>query len=342
MKKFFIAVAVCVFLLLIASAGGMWWWFSAQKPLTSSDTAISCQIEVPKGTTLRAVADNLKHQGLIRSNTVFYYQGRLDKVQIKSGTYTVSSDMSYNDIVALLQTGTDAQLIVSIPEGLTASKIGSILEEKGVVSQSDFLSAVKNKELIDSYHIPAESLEGYLFPDTYYFLPDSDPEDVVRKITDNFFEKIRTIEGIENLTDEELFELVTLASIVEREYRVASEAPIIASVFKNRIENNIGLYSCATIEYIITEIQGKPHPEIITNKDLKIENPYNTYMWRGLPPGPISNPGLVALTAVAHPAQTDYFYFRLIDPQTGTHHFSKDFEEHIDVGNLYTKKVSSN
>ena len=91
MKKFFIAVAVCVFLLLIASAGGMWWWFSAQKPLTSSDTAISCQIEVPKGTTLRAVADNLKHQGLIRSNTVFYYQGRLDKVQIKSGTYTVSS-----------------------------------------------------------------------------------------------------------------------------------------------------------------------------------------------------------------------------------------------------------
>ena len=250
--------------------------------------------------------------------------------------------MSYNDIVALLQTGTDAQLIVSIPEGLTASKIGSILEEKGVVSQSDFLSAVKNKELIDSYHIPAESLEGYLFPDTYYFLPDSDPKDVVRKITDNFFEKIRTIEGIENLTDEELFELVTLASIVEREYRVASEAPIIASVFKNRIENNIGLYSCATIEYIITEIQGKPHPEIITNKDLKIENPYNTYMWRGLPPGPISNPGLVALTAVAHPAQTDYFYFRLIDPQTGTHHFSKDFEEHIDVGNLYTKKVSSN
>lgn len=85
MKKFFIAVAVCVFLLLIASAGGMWWWFSAQKPLTSSDTAISCQIEVPKGTTLRAVADNLKHQGLIRSNTVFYYQGRLDKVQIKRG-----------------------------------------------------------------------------------------------------------------------------------------------------------------------------------------------------------------------------------------------------------------
>ena len=120
MKKIFIAVAVCVFLLLIASAGGMWWWFSAQKPLTSSDTAISCQIEVPKGTTLRAVADNLKHQGLIRSNTVVYYQGRLDKVQIKSGTYTVSSDMSYSDIVALSQTGADAQLIVSIPEGLTA------------------------------------------------------------------------------------------------------------------------------------------------------------------------------------------------------------------------------
>ena len=158
----------------------------------------------------------------------------------------------------------------------------------------------------------------------------------------NEYKKIAGIDGLANLSSQELFDVVRLASIVEREYQVASEAPLIASVFKNRLDRNIGLYSCATIEYIITEIQGKPHPEIITNKDLKIENPYNTYMWRGLPPGPISNPGLVALTAVAHPAQTDYFYFRLIDPQTGTHHFSKDFEEHIDVGNLYTKKVSSN
>lgn len=110
------------------------------------------------------------------------------------------------------------------------------------------------------------------------------------------------------MSPSELHEFVTLASVVEREYRVKSEAPLISSVFTNRLKHGIGLYSCATIEYILTEIQGKPHPDRITYDDLKIDSPYNTYKWAGLPAGPISNPGLVAFSAALNPAKTDYYF----------------------------------
>ena len=130
--------------------------------------------------------------------------------------------------------------------------------------------------------------------------------------------------------------------MVEREYRVAEEAPLIASVFKNRIEENIGLYSCATIEYIITEILGKPHPDVITYDDLKIDSPYNTYKWAGLPPSPISNPGLVALKASANPPKTEYYYFTLKDEARGTHTFSRSFSSHTRAGIQFkTKKAAA-
>jgi UPF0755 protein len=133
---------------------------------------------------------------------------------------------------------------------------------------------------------------------------------------------------------------VILASIVEREYRVASEASLIASVFTNRIKENWGLYSCATIEYIITEIEGRPHPDVITAEDTQINSPYNTYKWAGLPPGPISSPGLVALNAACNPADTDYYYFRVADSAVGRHYFSENFSEHIDIGRQTTKKAA--
>jgi UPF0755 protein len=129
-----------------------------------------------------------------------------------------------------------------------------------------------------------------------------------------------------------------MASIVEREYRVAEEAPLIASVFYNRLDRNIGLESCATLEYIITEIQQKAHPEYITLDDERIDSPFNTYKWAGLPPGPISNPGKTALEAAFHPASTGYLYFVLRDAASGRHFFSRDLNEHNQAKYLYVKK----
>jgi UPF0755 protein len=128
-----------------------------------------------------------------------------------------------------------------------------------------------------------------------------------------------------------------MASIIEREYRVREEAPLIASVFYNRLQFGAGLSSCATIGYIITEVRGEPHPDFLTYKDLEIESPYNTYKYAGLPPGAICNPGKTALDAAFNPENTDYWYFVLKNPETGEHYFSEDLNEHNKARRLYLK-----
>jgi UPF0755 protein len=186
--------------------------------------------------------------------------------------------------------------------------------------------------LLQEFSIPSVSFEGYLFPDTYYFDPEMKAEEVIKIMVKNFYEKLYTIDNAEKLTITELHELVKLASIVEKEYKVASEAPLIASVFKNRLRYNIGLYSCATIIYIITEIQGRPHPGVVKYVDTEIDSLYNTYLYSGLTPTPISNPGLVALDAVINTPKTSYFFFRVDDEDKGTHVFTSDLESHIEAG----------
>lgn len=141
------------------------------------------------------------------------------------------------------------------------------------------------------------------------------------------------------LSETELNDRVILASIVEREYKQPDEAPIIASVFYNRLRIRMALQSCATVVYVLTEREGKPHPEIIYDRDLLIRDPYNTYIHRGLPPGPICNPGLTSLRAVFYPATTKYLYFRVVDPEAGRHYFSTNLEEHIDARSLFIKQV---
>jgi UPF0755 protein len=135
----------------------------------------------------------------------------------------------------------------------------------------------------------------------------------------------------------ELNRRVIIASIVEREYRVPDEAPLMAGVFFNRMNIGMALQSCATVEYVITEIQGRPHPEILLNRDLEIQSPYNTYIVPGLPPGPICSPGATAMEAALRPQKSDYFYFRLTDAAIGKHYFSRTLDDHIKAGLLYLK-----
>ena len=210
----------------------------------------------------------------------------------------------------------------------TISAIAKILEENRICSASDFIKSCSSETILQKYNIPGTTCEGYLFPDTYYLNVNMESDFIVEHFIENFIENLKSIPNYAEKTPEELFEIVTLASIVEKEYKVKEEAPLIASVFKNRIRHNIGLYSCATIVYIITEIQGKPHPNRILTKDTKIDNPYNTYKWAGLTPGPISNPGLTALDAVINTPKTPYFFFQVKDEKKGTHVFTETFEEH--------------
>lgn len=335
MKKGLPLILACILAILaIAGVSAFALWNYTSGPVDSAENAKTVTIDVPQGATVREVSAELYDKGCIKSPAALYLAARLgifsrpEPFNLKSGFYTLDTSMSLAEICDILNKGEQGHLSVSIPEGLTVSKTAALLEENGVCSGEAFITLCRDKTVLSEYGIPAESFEGYLFPDTYFFLPDMNERDVLDIFLENFAIKIQQIPNTQGLSPEELHDYVILASIVEREYRIADEAPVIASVFRNRLDAGIGLYSCATIEYIITEIQRRPHPEVITYDDLKIDSPYNTYLWAGLPKGPISNPGLVALNAAINPNKTDYYYFVLTDVENGKHTFSENFDQH--------------
>lgn len=345
MKKIVKVLLIILLLLLIGAGCAVAYALSQFKPVSNNPDAEAVRFEIPYGTSAYEITQNLKEADLIKNNKVFYYlllrpkylkmfyknYDFPEKIDFKSGMYKISPNMNYADIILLLASGKSEYVKISIPEGLTISKIGKILEENEICKAEDFIAACKNQEIVNEYKIPFNTLEGYLFPDTYYFDINMSAEKVARKMVNNFFDKISTIETLKDATPEKLNEVVILASIVEREYKLTEEAPLIASVFANRIKINMGLQSCATIEYIITEINGLPHPERILESDLKIDSPYNTYKWAGLTPGPISNPGIIALDASANPAKTNYYFFQVIDASIGKHVFKETFNEHKQI-----------
>ena len=336
--------------------------FLQTRPLASykksdENSGNDVRIEIPGGTSVLQASQLLQEKKVIRNARLFYLSVRFpvfnrifftgkdfpQNFVLKSGIYRLNGSMNYGAIQNQLSSGQQEFIKISIPEGLTITKIAGILEENEICSKNDFINICKKPEnfipLLEDFTFSnnALSLEGYLFPDTYYFTPSMNAGEVVKMMVKNFFEKTAEIPSLAEKNADQLYEILILASIVEREYRVPEEAPLIASVFRNRISKNIGLYSCATIEYIITEIQGKEHPKRILLDDLKIDSPYNTYKWAGLTPGPISNPGLIALKAASDTPKTNYYFFQIADQSAGRHVFSTTFEEHKVNHNLYTK-----
>ncbi|MDY3723030.1 MAG: endolytic transglycosylase MltG [Treponema sp.] len=351
MKKKLIIIPVVLLLLAGIISGGFVYLKFLLSPVSENDVAESVRIEIPSGMSVSGAASLLYSKGLIRNEKLFYYiarypvikkylfeEGYNDNFVLRSGIYYVKPSMNIAQIQTLLSSGQQEYIKVSIPEGLTISKIAAELEEKRICSAADFIDVCKNESFTASSRIKGLTCEGFLFPDTYFLTAGMSAEAVAKIMIDNFFVKIKEIPSLAQLNDADLYQTVILASIVEREYRVEVEAPLIASVFKNRLRRNIGLYSCATVEYILTEIEGRPHPERILIEDTKIDNPYNTYKWAGLPPGPISNPGLVALRASSETPKTDYYFFQIVDAAAGRHVFTTNFEEHIQNHSLYTKK----
>ena len=357
--KIFKKILITLLLIIFAAAAGTYFYlYNKTRPVIKSEdnTALvqEKKFEIPFGTSLYTISMNLEEEGLIKSGRLFYYFTRYpeflkyffpkDEIpaesEPKSGTYYIKNNLSYPQIISLLTSGQQELIKVSIPEGLTITKIAEILEQNNICEKNDFIQTCHNKEFVEELGIAGDSLEGYLFPDTYFLNSGMGAKRVITIFTDNFFKQIADIPNLGEKTREEIKNTVILASIIEREYRIADEAPLISSVFTNRLKYNIGLYSCATVEYIITEIEGRPHPDRILIDDTRIDNPYNTYLYAGLTPGPISNPGRVALNAAANPEKTNYFYFQIVDVNEGRHVFSTTFDQHISNHSLYTKKAS--
>lgn len=339
LKRLFIFLLVLMFLAGVAAGGAFYaykWFNLCVDP--DGDTVV---FAVEKGENLIKIAQRLEDEGLIKSALYLRIIAKLDDSEnsFKSGQYSLSSAMTTREIKDRIVSGTGINIKVTIPEGITLNRIADIFEKSGIVKAEDFLKIAYDRDFLDQYNIPNTNAQGYIFPDSYLFQQGTSARDVLAAILDNFYQKMeKSVPNYRTMSSEEIYSRVILASIIEREYRVAKEAPLMASVFYNRLENGIPLSSCATVEYVITEELGKEHPKFLTYDDLKIKSPYNTYLNRGLPPSPICNPGEVALEAAFHPAETDYLYFLLKNAETGEHYFSKRYSEHTQAKQIYLKK----
>lgn len=291
-------------------------------------------VVIPKGCSVSQMADILEEENVIRYPLIFRIYEKLDGKThtFQQGGHILSKDMSYRAVIKKLtqmpEYGVDQVVSVLIPEGYEARQIAELLEQKGLVDKDVFMDKLENGqfdfEFIKDIERRENRLEGYLFPATYEFSFNESEEDIICKMLRAFEQNILPVyEGAQ--TDYTLDQVVTLASVVEREAANDGERPVVASVFYNRMERDMTLSSCATVQYILKE--RKP---ILSNSDIQIKSDYNTYINKGLPVGPIASPGVSSVKAVLSPADTDYLYFAAkMDGSANV--FSRTGEEHLKI-----------
>jgi UPF0755 protein len=271
---------------------------------------------VPKGSSVHDVARRLEAEGFVTSARTFLLWTRLQggKSAIRPGIYSLSPKEGIRSILMKLQKGPPL-MRVTFPEGWTAKQMNGLLEARGITAPGEFLSLVDR-----------EKREGYLFPDTYFFQQGLPARTVVDRLVARFNEMApRDLAERARALRMTPKDLVTLASLVEKEARVAEERPLIAGVYLNRLRKRMRLEADPTVQYALGAWK-----ERLNYKDLDVKSPYNTYRHAGLPPGPICNPGAGSLQAAAHPASTDALFF-VADLQTGRHRFSRTYQEHLAV-----------
>ncbi len=290
-------------------------------------------IIIEEGLSLSATAEKLKQNHIISNKFLFITWVRLfgHSREIKAGEFRLSARMSPIRVMEMLMRGVIITHSITIPEGYNREQIAELLAQQGLVDKQRFLSLTEEPKLIASYRLSGTSLEGYLYPDTYQFAKGLSAGSIINTMVRRFFEIIEPYSARIEDSNLSLQELITLASIVEKETGRKEERPIIASVFLNRLKKGMRLASDPTVIYGIKDFDGN-----ITRKNLEENTPYNTYLIRGLPPGPIASPGEEAIKAVLYPAETDYLYF--VSKNDGSHHFSKTLAEHNRAVEIYQKR----
>ena len=281
-------------------------------------------LSIAPGEAFSQLAARLETEGVITSPFKFKLLARIEGVdkKLKSGEYQLSSAMTPGQILEVLISGKVFLYRLTIPEGYTARQIAAQVASQGLGNEEEFMGLVTNAQTAHEMGIEAQSLEGYLFPDTYYFPKQVGALTIVQKMVQRFKEQFKP-EWRERARELNLsvHEVVTLASIIEKETGDPSERPLISSVFHNRLKKKMRLESDPTVIYGIKDFDGN-----LKRSHLATPTPYNTYIIKGLPPGPIANPGRAAIEAALYPARTDYLFF--VSKQDHTHYFSATIEEH--------------
>jgi UPF0755 protein len=291
-------------------------------------------VEISSGTHFSQIADILERDGIISGVRRFRLLARLKGVEkeIKAGDYTFHTAMKPTEVLDKLVRGEYRTHRVTIPEGFNMFQIADLLEKEGLVEKEKFLKCASDPVLVHSLNIKGNSLEGYLFPDTYLLRQGMGEEGILHKMVARFHEMFK--EQYKKRAQElnmNREEVVTLASIVEKETSAPSERHLIAAVFRNRLKRGMLLQSDPTVIYGLKDFDGN-----LTKEHLKTKNPYNTYMVRGLPPQPIANPGEESIKAVLYPSSKNYLYF--VSKNDGTHHFSTTLKEHNRAVDRYQRK----
>lgn len=297
-------------------------------------------IEIPTGSTLGQVADILKENKLIKNKTLFKLYVRLsdNTSKLKSGKFLFNQTFSNDKIMKNLVAGKiyNEGIKITIPEGSTSNEIIDLLVKNKLGKKEIYKELINNpNEFFEEFKFLNEekitSLEGFLYPSTYYFKDDENEIEILKDMLSTFNSKYN--EKLQNKQKElkiSLWEVVNLASIVEKEAVLDEDRPLIASVFYNRLDIGMPLQSDATIQYAFDK-----RKKSITYDDLKIDSPYNSYMNQGLPPTPIANPGIASIEAVLYPAKSDYLYF--VATIDGGNNYSKTYEEHVRNVEQYRK-----
>lgn len=283
-------------------------------------------VEIKPGMTLKQVAHFLADKELLSEPSTFmlytYLQGEQNHIQ--AGEYRFSPSMPPRDILEALTSGMAVLYTVTIPEGYRITDIAGLLEAKGLVDKPAFIEATRNRELLESLHISSGSLEGYLYPETYKFSKAGGARRIVQTLLDTFKERVLQPERVQQAEAMQFtfHEIITLASLIEKETGLGKERKLISSVFHNRLAKKMRLQTDPTVIYAMVNFDGN-----IRKKDLSIDSPYNTYKHFGLPPGPIASPGLESIQAALDPEESDFLYF--VSRKDGSHQFSTNYKDHI-------------
>lgn len=338
-KKNYTARRIFLLIILIAVIAIIAKGCSAVSDFNGISIKESKTVAIPDGYGTSKIADLLKDEGIIKYPALFKLKaksGGYDK-KLRTGEFVVSDGMSYGDILETFSTkGTSVSNRITIPEGYEVSQIAARLEENRIVSKEDFYNALNEDydyRFLQDVRNRDIKLEGYLFPDTYEFKQNEDARRVIETMLDNFNKHFKNeyysrAEELGMTVDE----IVTLASIIERETNTDKERKKVAGVFYNRLKQGMRLQSCATVQYALGERKA-----VLSVSDTKIQSPYNTYVNDGLPIGPIASPGASCLEAALYPEDTDALYFVL--DSNGNHIFSNSYEEHLQAKKNAAVKV---
>lgn len=332
-KKILVKIFILFLFFVIIAGIGIKLYHDNQSLPVSLEKGKDITVEIPEGSSTEAIAQILKSNNIIRNKYIFKIIVKLqnNEGKMKAGKYLLNTGMTPEEIIEKLVKGDAVKetITFTIPEGYELRQIADRLSRQGLVNKERFLELSSNPSLFNSKYKFLEqlpkgaTLEGFLFPDTYEVYSSASEEQIITKMLDRFNE-IFTEEIInkgKNL-NLDLNQIVTLASIIEREGKIDSERPLISAVFHNRLKKGMLLQSCATVQFALGERKNE-----LTYEDLEVESEYNTYIHKGLPPGPIASPGKKSIEAAVNPADVNYIYF--VANGDGSHTFTDDYNEFL-------------